>query len=523
MFIREKKRRNQDGSVTVYLQLVENRRVDGKTRQRVLATLGRTDDPRLRSGLGSLVETASRYAEIERMRMRLTDQAQAQTRIWGAQLVWGRLWSETFAPILSDAGFSDRQSNAVYLMVLHRLVDPGSKCAALRFADDVYGAPFDRLELHDLYRSLDRLAEAKATIEASWFASHRDLFTDTDLLYFDTTSTYVEGSRPEELAVFGYSRDHRGDRRQVGLGVVLTREGLPVAHVILPGNTADPAAFRIAIEYLRETLGVGRVMLCCDRGMVSEENLQALRDAGMHYLVATKLRRNKAAQAVLSQPGRYHVVAGNLEVKEVTLPDAAERYIVCRNPEAVETDRREREAIVAALETKLASGSVNGLLRGAARRYVRTQAGGATFDRAKIEDDARYDGKWVLRTNTDLPTAEAAMAYKGLWQVEQAFRTLKTPLELRPIYHWTEQRVRGHITVCFLAFTLRQILKQRLAQRSFDGSFVELVEGLSRVRAVLLDDGNGHRYRLRDEIPAAAMPAFQALKIVPPRRVERLD
>ena len=115
------------------------------------------------------------------------------------------------------------------------------------------------------------------------------------------------------------------------------------------------------------------------------------------------------------------------------------------------------------------------------------------------------------------------MAYKGLWQVEQAFRTLKTPLELRPIYHWTEQRVRGHITVCFLAFTLRQILKQRLAKRSFDGSFVELVEGLSRVRAVLLDDGNGHRYRLRDEIPAAAMPAFQALKIVPPRRVERLD
>jgi hypothetical protein len=521
MFIREKKRRNQDGSVTVYLQLVENRRVDGKTRQRVLATLGRTDDPRLRSGLGSLVETANRYAQIESVL--LTERARAQTRMWGAQLLWGRLWAKTFAPILTASGFNDRQSTAVYLMVLHRLVDPGSKCAAFRFADDVYGASFAGLGLHDLYRALDQLAEAKEAVEKGWFAGHRNLFTDTDLLYFDTTSTYVEGSHPEELAAFGYSRDHRSDRRQVGLGVVMTRGGLPVAHVILPGNTADPSAFRSAIEYLRATLGVGRVMLCCDRGMVSEENLQALRDAGMPYLVATKMRRERTTHSVLSQPGRYQVVADNLEVKEIDLADVEDRYIVCRNPEAVEADRREREAIVEMLAGRLASGSVKGLLRGAARRYIRVQGEKPSLDRGKIDKDARYDGKWVLRTNSDLPAAEAAVAYKGLWQVEEAFRTLKTPLELRPIYHWTEKRVRGHIAVCFLAFTLRQILKKRLAEQSFDGSFVELVKGLSRVRAVVLDDGNGRRYRLRDEIPAASMPAFRALKIVPPRRVERLD
>ena len=521
MFIREKKRRNQDGSVTVYLQLVENRRVEGKTRQRVLATLGRADDAKLRTGLRSLIETASRYAQIERVR--LASLAHAQTHIWGAQLVWGRLWSETFAPILIDAGLTERQANAVYLMVLHRLVGPGSKCAAFRFAEDVYGAPFDGLELHDLYRALDRLAEAKEAIEVAWFGRHRDLFTDTDLLYFDTTSTYVEGHHPQELAAFGYSRDHRGDRRQVGLGVVLTREGLPVAHVLLPGNTADPEAFRVALEYLQRSLGVRRMILCCDRGMVSEENLQRLRDANMPYLVATRLRNSKTAQDALRQPGRYRSLTDNLQVKEVTVSGVLDRYIVCRNPEAVESDRQEREAIVAALEKRLASGSVKGLLRGAARRYVRTEGGRARLDRAKIDDDARYDGKWVLRTNTDLSPAEAAQAYKGLWKVEQAFRTLKTPLELRPIYHWTEQRVRGHIVVCFLAFTLRQILKQRLAQRHFTGSFVELIEGLARVRAILVEDGHGHRYLMRDEIPAASMPAFRALNIVPPRRVERLD
>jgi len=148
MFIRKKKRRNQDGTVTTYLQLVENRRVDGKTRQRVLATLGRTDDPRLRKGLGALVETANRYAELESIL--LTDRARVETRIWGASLVWGRLWKEACAPILKDVGLTQRQTNAVYLMILHRLVDPGSKCAAFRFRDDIYDTPFDNLELHDL-------------------------------------------------------------------------------------------------------------------------------------------------------------------------------------------------------------------------------------------------------------------------------------------------------------------------------------------------------------------------------------
>jgi hypothetical protein len=156
------------------------------------------------------------------------------------------------------------------------------------------------------------------------------------------------------------------------------------------------------------------MILCCDREMVSEENLKRLRDAGMPYVVATKLRRDKAAQAVLAQPGHYHVVSGNLEVKEVTLSDAADRYIVCRNPDAVETDRQEREAIVAALEARLASGTVRSLLRGAARRYVRAKGGHVTLDRVKIDEEARYDGKWVLRTNSDLPTADAAQAYKGL-------------------------------------------------------------------------------------------------------------
>jgi len=407
---------------------------------------------------------------------------------------------------------------------LGRLSSPGSKCATYAWSGDVYGAGFEEVELHDLYRALDALAAKKEVLEQGWFARHRDLFTDTDLLYFDTTSTYLEGAHPEGLAAFGYSRDKRRDRRQLALRVVLTRDGLPVAHLLLPGNTADPAAFREALSYLREVLGVRRAILCCDRGMVSEANLEAMREAGLPYIVATRLRGNKlVTDGVLRQAGRYQVVADNLQVKEVKLEDVDDRYIVCLNPLGAEEDQRNRDGILAHLEEKLAHGSARGLLRGAARRYVRMQGGVVALDRAKIAEGARYDGKWVLKTNTDLPPSEVARAYKGLWQVEQAFRTLKTPLELRPIYHWTESRIRGHVMVCFLAFVLRQLLSKRLAKLGWTGSFTELLSALGRVRATVLCGKGGQLFRVRDEIPAAAMPALHAVGIRAPRRLERLD
>jgi len=521
MFIREKRRINKDGTVVTYLQLVENRRVEGKTRQRVLCTLGRVDDPTLPKRLEGLVETASRYAEAERLV--LSRGVRVRTATWGPHLVWGRLWRETVGPIVERVLTHERLSKAVYLMVLHRLCDPGSKRACFRFGEDVYGAGFEALGLHDLYRALDLLSQGKEEIERAWLGRIRDLFTDLELVYFDTTSTYLEGTHPEELASFGYSRDKRPDKRQLALGVVVTQEGLPVAHLLLPGRTADPAALGEAIAYLGEELGLGRVVVCCDRGMVSQGNLVALREAGLSYIVAIRMRREKGiSEAVLAHPGRWREVAENLKVKEVPVPGEEDRYILCYNPLGAEEDRRAREAIVAYLAEKLPTGNVKGLLKGAARRYVRVQGGKAQLDRGAIEADARYDGRWILRTNTDLPPQEVALAYKGLWQVEQAFRTLKTPLELRPIYHWRESRVRGHVIVCFLAFLLRQALRLRLEEVGWEGSFTELLEGLSRVRAVEIEDGAGARYRLRDEIPQVVMPALKALRLAPPRLVERL-
>ena len=182
----------------------------------------------------------------------------------------------------------------------------------------------------------------------------------------------------------------------------------------------------------------------------------------------------------------------------------------------------DRELILEALQEKLTHGAKALVGDRGFRRYLRVEKSSVQIDPRKVEE-ARYDGKWVLRTNTELPPREVACAYKGLWQVEEAFRVLKTPLELRPIYHWTERRIRGHVMVCFLAFVLRQLLRTRLDKLGWQGSFTELLSALGRVRATVLRGEGGQTFRLRDEIPAAAMPALHAVGMRAPRRLERLD
>jgi len=356
----------------------------------------------------------------------------------------------------------------------------------------------------------------KSDIEAGWFTRHRDLFTDTDLLYFDTTSTYVEGTHPEELAAFGYSRDHRGDRRQVGLGVVMPRQGLPVAHVVFPGNTADPSAFRLALQTEQQTLGVTRVMLCCDRGMVTEKNLQALRDAGMTYLVATRLRRNRVVQQVLSHPGRYQTVADNLEVKEVDLPNAEDRYIVCHNPEQAKKDAADRQAILEALAKKLKQGTKALVGNRGFRRYLFAEKGAIWINSNKVELEARYDGKWVLRTNTDLSVAEIAQRYKQLLTVEQFFRAAKSLLETRPIFHKVDTTITGHIFCSFLALLLMHELKERLRKRGDQLEWADILRDLEALEKVEVRH-NGKSYLLRTPLQGVCGKVFQAVGACTPR------
>jgi len=302
------------------------------------------------------------------------------------------------------------------------------------------------------------------------------------------------------------------------LCVAVDRQGWPVAWDILPGNTADRAAFRGMIDRLRTRFRIGRVTVVADRGMMAQTSIQLLtddRDAPFDYILGCKLRRDAEVQAaVLVRPGRYHPVAPNLEVKEVTVGDR--RYVVCRNPEEAARDAAARTALVSHLETTLARQGPKALLKNKGfARFLTIRKGSVTLNHPAIDADARLDGKFVLRTNTALPPAEVAQAYKSLWRVERTFREEKSTLDVRPIYHHRDDTTVGHIVACFLALRLEVDLQRRLDERPVDVAWPDLLRDLAQVQAVEVTC-DGQRYRLRTDLQGHAAAAFAAAGVRPP-------
>ncbi|NLI13550.1 MAG: IS1634 family transposase [Peptococcaceae bacterium] len=532
MFARVKSRKNKDGTVREYLQIVENKRVDGKTQQKVICTLGRLDE--LREGeLDRLIDSLAKYTE----RRAILDGAQELFATWskeyGAPIVFRRLWEKIgLATILDDLVSHTRieykVSETVFAMVLNRLMDPQSKIQVAEWAcEDVYEPRFESLQPHHYYRALDFLSERKKTIEEQLFLSENDLFNrDLDIVFFDTTSTYFEGRTDGELAQYGFSKDHRPDRKQVVLGLLMKRDGTPIAHEVLPGNTSDIKAFLQTIKDCRHRFNIRRVIMVADRGMISKSTIKALEAAGYEYIIGTRMRRDKeVADEVLSRGGRYQKVAENLEVKNVVVIDDEtldeRRYIVCYNPGEAEREAKVRETVIAKLKTKIKENGVKSLVGNSAyRKYLNIESENVTVNDAKIQEEARYDGKYILRTNTDLAADEAAKAYKQLWMVERAFRELKGQLKLRPMYHWTDERIRGHIMVCFLAFYLECRLRQLLKDTRDDLTYDKVLKDLGRLKAIRLRV-NGKNFIARTELAGDAYWAFKAVGVrVPPQVLE---
>lgn len=525
MFVRTKVFRNRDGSTRTYLQLVSSERVGGRVRQRVVANLGRLDQ--LQAGpLDRLIEQLARFSQ----RQWILEQARRiearQARTWGPVLIFRRLWEELglaamVGRLLEGTGVQTDFEEAAFAMVVNRLLDPMSKLRVSEWVKTIYRPEWERLELNHFYRALDFLAEHKVPLEEALYARVWDLFNlKLDLVLWDTTTTYFEGRAAEGLAEFGFSKDKRPDRVQIMLGVLVSRDGFPIAHEVFPGNTAEVDTFRQVMDQVKQQFRLGRVILVADRGMVSQKLLGELEAARLEYIVGVRLRRLKAAREVLSRPGRYRKVASNLWVKEVLCEGV--RYVLCFNPEEKERDCRTREQAVATLQQKLEAGDVKQLIGNSAyRRYLKIDGGSVSLDERVLKEASRYDGKWVLQTNCSLAPDEVAKAYKSLWQVERAFRELKSGLDLRPIYHWTERRIRGHVMVCFLALVLEMALRHKLKALGEDVRYDDLLLDLCRLKAVDLRVDGTH-YLARTELVGRAEVAFRAVGVRPPPHVTEM-
>jgi hypothetical protein len=534
-----------------YLQIVESRREGAHVRQQVIATLGRVEDLHAGGQLERLLRSGARFAAKAIVVDAVNDgtATSAEVRRIGPALVFERLWEETGCRTVIEQLTGERKhgfalERAIFLTVLHRLLTGGSDRAADRWREDYRIDGVDGLELHHLYRAMAWLGEElpaaeqdgrtlaprclKDVVEERLFEKRRDLFTKLDLVFMDTTSLYFEGAGGQTLGRHGYSKDHRPDLRQMILAVLLDGDGRPVCTEMWPGNTADTGSLVPVVDRLRQRFCISRVCIVADRGMISAETIAELEARGLLYILGVRERTDKLVrELVLDDPGPFVPLAiakrgksVNYEAKAVAL--AGRRYIVCRNHEEAKKDAADRAAILAALERQLKKGDKALVGNGGYRRFLATTGeNGFVIDRAKAEEDARFDGIFVLRTNTDIAPLDAMLCYKQLTMVEQAFRTTKSLFETRPIFHKLDETIRGHVSCSFLALVLKKALEDRIAELGKPGSWPEILADLDSLTETEVEQDN-KRFMLRSAPRPAASLALRAVGVALPPTVRQV-
>ena len=532
-----------------YLQIVENRREGHKTRQRVISTIGRMDRLNAKGDIEKIIRSMSRFSE--KVLLVLTDKSQvnASAKKIGPALVFERLWQElgiqkVIKELLSSRKYEFDVERAVFLTVLHRLFVSGSDRSCDRWHRDYVIKGVDDLSLHHFYRAMAFLGEevaeqqektpfaprcTKDLIEENLFYEHRDLFTGLDFVFFDTTSIYFEGSGGDTIGQKGHSKDHRPDLNQMVVGAVLDNHGKPICCEMWPGNTADVKTLIPVTERIRSRFHVGQFCILADRGMISAVAMDELEQKKIPYILGARMRRvNEIKLEVLSRAGRYREVypegqlskdPSPLKVKEVNVNNR--RYIVCFNSKQARKDAADRQAIIESLKEKLRQGPKSLVGNKGYRKYLKINRGQITIDQKRIENEARFDGKWVLKTNMSLSPQEVALKYKELWQVEHVFRDVKSVLETRPVFHQRDETIRGHVFCSFLALVLRKELDRRLEKAGHNFEWSDIKQDLKSLQEVIIQD-NGKSLAIRSECLGVCGKVFQAVGVAIPPTIRKL-
>jgi transposase len=488
MYVRTIKRKNKDGSVVEYVQLAHNEwnHEKGFAQAKVVYSFGRRDQLDL-DAIKRLVHSLCRFLSPEdalQAQQSLGDASAlrfVRSRPAGGAYLLRALWDQLhigqcLTTALKEREFTAPVQEALFAMVANRALDPSSKLAIEQWAaDEVYLGDERVFQVQHLYRAMDFLLEHAEKIQEEVFWSTANLLNLTvDLIFFDTTNTYFQSEEPgdSEIKAYGKSKDKRGDLPLVTIGLAVTREGIPVRCWVLPGNQHDAKS----VEQVQQDLNswkLGRVVWVMDRGMSSEDNRRILQKAGGQFILGEKLRGNHLSEEALNRAGRFKVVNEKVHVKEVVMQEGSlrRRYVIAYNPEQAKHDRIIREQLLERLQCELeqlnarrsTKAKCEVLLHPSMKRYVKElKSGKLKIDKAKVKQEEKLDGKYLLSSSDKSLSAEdIALGYKQLMEVERAFRTLKTTLSLRPIYHCKDERIRSHVLLCWLALLLVRIAETK--------------------------------------------------------------
>lgn len=518
MYFRIKKQKNKEGQAREYLCVVEGHRENGKVRQKMLANLGRLDELK---ASGNLERLANKLNELVGKR-ELVDLAKDIKAEWAKHFgviqvlkaMWKRLDITRIILAEDEASFKEFSFyEAIQAMVINRLVKPSSKLETWRWKDRVWESAWEDLNLQHFYRALDYLVDRKDEIEKSLLGRRDDLFGKSlDLVLFDTTTIKYWGENSaSELLKYGHSKEKRIDLKQIIIGVLMSKEGMPLLHEVWEGNQSDMRSLKIIVSRLKDRYNIGKVIIVCDRGMVSKKNLEELDAAGYEYIVGVKMRQlEEQKKRELLNEWDFEEIREDLQVKEKKLE--GRRYLVCFNPVEAQYEAAKREYFKSKLEQKVQDSSFKDwVIKNGYKKYVNIEGKDwqIKMDYKRLEEEKIYDGKWVLLTNTPYTAKECALYYKSLSQVEQGFRDLKSGIETGPIFHWTTKRIRGHVFICFLALLVKIAFEKALEKIDPKAVYSEVIQALKDVKATKIKVKD-RELILRTALPEKAHVGFKA-------------
>jgi transposase len=541
MFIRTKEREN--GKVTIYI--VENVRNNGKICQKSVRTVA-TVFPEEVASFKELAEHIKAQMEIERspklfsaptlaemvifsrkhsvdddtpLPVNLRKMRETSRIVTGIHEIYGSLYDEIG---LSQVFKTCPVSNSVMKdMVMARLAKPCSK----RSSAEMLGRDFGiAIPLEKIYRMMDSLTEDRINRlqDICWHYS-KGLFTEEiKIMFYDCTTLYFESFTEDELRSFGYSKDHKFNQGQILLALMVTREGLPVGYEVFPGNMSEGKTLKQAIEKIKSRYHVKRAIIVADSGLLSQKNINIVKKEGFEYILGARLKSlSKIWQNKILDNKNYKKIKKDDEILRIATHQYAKdrSLIVSYSNIRAEKDRKDREKAIEKLRQKLEkSKKPQSLISNYGYKKFITVEGDVQVrvDEEKLEKEALWDGLHGIMTNIkgkEMDATEILFHYHGLWQVEESFRINKHDLRIRPVFHWTAKRIKAHIAICFIAFSLIRFLQYRIKQKKEESFSVERIrrELYSVQESILINTTDNNKYVIPSKPNQDVVKIYEAM------------
>lgn len=534
-----------------YVQLVRAYRDEGKVKHEVLIKLGRLDQLENNPAWQKI---ALKLAEIAGAKSTTVDTcSEAQMTNWG-YLVYKKLWEKfKLNAILPAVQMKHGRSkfslnNACFLMAIQHLLSPTSKLSTHEKQQRYTKLP--EVELHHLYRSLDILCASKETIEAHLFQMNRDLFNmQVDVVFYDVTTFHFESVKQDSLKDFGYSKNAKFNEVQVVLGMLVDCEGRPVGYELFPGNTFEGKTLEIALESIEKRFGIRNVVIVADRGINNKLNLKAIIDKGYGYIVASRIKSmpEDIQTQILAQEDyvtlsyseedgvvKYKTIeyinqfkikddncSDNIKRKKRISVALSEKLVVTYSDKRAKKDKHDRERLLEkALNLLDDKAKIRGSNKRNGKKYIKeTTKTDWELNKDALERDQKWDGYYGIQTSEkDLSVDKIISAYKTLYKIEESFRIMKSTLEVRPIFHWTENRIKGHFVICFLAFLLERTLEFTLRNADINASPQKIRDALNSMQFAEIKL-HGNNFMVKTKNDDLASKILRQLKIQSPKNI----